>query len=251
MPILTPDPEQNPSCHNSTRAGALPPCIRRGDETREAVGQGRGGEENVGVISQLTGCPARPTAGARLRRQASPAGRAGQRAADQGPGPYRDTGEAEDGLQLMLDLECAWFAARAAVAGRCRNSRAAAAVDILAASPLVSATSLAAGFGRAVNNAAALLDAFCATGIAVEVTHRSERRCSGWRPSRRSGFRPGRRPGDGTAAAAAANPNRAACVRLQRHRALDDAAGPDDPAHATRARRIGARAASAAGVCSG
>jgi hypothetical protein len=143
------------------------------------TGKGRGGEENVGVISQLTGCPARRTAGARLRRQASPAGRAGQRAADQGPGPYRDTGEAEDGLQLMLDLERAWFAARAAVAGRCRNSRAAAAVDILAASPLVSATSLAAGLGRAVNNAAALLDAFCATGIAVEVTHRSKWRLFG------------------------------------------------------------------------
>jgi hypothetical protein len=50
------------------------------------------------------------------------------------------------------------------------------AVDILAAAPLVSATSLAAGLGTAVNNAAALLDAFCAAGIAVEVTHRSKRR---------------------------------------------------------------------------
>jgi hypothetical protein len=60
-------------------------------------------------------------------------------------------GEAEDGLQLLGGLERAWFAARAAVAGRRRNSRAAAAVDILAAAPLV---------------------AFCAAGIAVEVTHR-------------------------------------------------------------------------------
>jgi len=87
--------------------------------------------------------------------------------------------EADDGLQLLLDIECAWFAARAAVTGRRRNSRAAAAVDILAAAPLVSATSLAAGLGMAVNDAAALLDAFCAAGLAVEVTHRSKRRLFG------------------------------------------------------------------------
>ena len=53
------------------------------------------------------------------------------------------------------------------------------AVDLLAATPLVSATSLAAGLGMAVKNAAALLDAFCAAGIAVEVTHRSARRLFG------------------------------------------------------------------------
>jgi hypothetical protein len=88
-------------------------------------------------------------------------------------------GEAEDGLQRLLDLERAWFAARAAVAGRRRHSRAATAVDILAAAPLVSTTSLATGLGMAVNNAAALLDGFCAAGIAVEVTHRSKRRLFG------------------------------------------------------------------------
>jgi hypothetical protein len=87
--------------------------------------------------------------------------------------------EADDGLQLLLELERAWFAARRAVAGRRRNSRAAVAVDILAAAPLVSATSLATGLDMAVNNAAALLDAFCAAGIAVEVTHRSKRRLFG------------------------------------------------------------------------
>ena len=59
-----------------------------------------------------------------------------------------------------------------------------AAVDLLAAAPLVSATSLAAGLGMAVNNAAQLLEAFCAAGIAIEVTHRSKRRCSGWPVSR-------------------------------------------------------------------
>jgi hypothetical protein len=49
----------------------------------------------------------------------------------------------------------------------------------LAAAPLVSASSLATGLGIAVKNAAALLDAFCAAGIAIEVTHRSRRRLFG------------------------------------------------------------------------
>ncbi|HTW29819.1 MAG TPA: hypothetical protein VME92_22030 [Acetobacteraceae bacterium] len=88
-------------------------------------------------------------------------------------------GEADDYRQLLKDLERAWFAARAAVAGRRRHSRAAAAVDILAATPLISATSLAAGLGMAVKNAAALLDAFRAAGIAVEVSHRARRRLFG------------------------------------------------------------------------
>src|SRR5271170_6517380 len=48
--------------------------------------------------------------------------------------------EAEDGLALLSLLDRHWFAARAAVAGRRRDSRAAAAIDILAAAPLISAT---------------------------------------------------------------------------------------------------------------
>ena len=87
--------------------------------------------------------------------------------------------EADDALDLLFALERAWFAARRAVAGRRRHCRAAAAVDIMAAAPLVSATSLAAGLDMAVKNAAALLDAFCAAGIAVEVTHRAKRRLFG------------------------------------------------------------------------
>jgi hypothetical protein len=87
--------------------------------------------------------------------------------------------EAEDGRQLLADLERAWFAARAAVAGRRRDSHAAAAVDFLAATPLVSATSLAAGLGIAVKNAIALLDGLVAAGLAVEVTHRAKRRLFG------------------------------------------------------------------------
>lgn len=87
--------------------------------------------------------------------------------------------EADDTLDLLATLERAWFAARRAVAGRRRHSRAALAVDILAASPLVSASSLAAGLGMAVKNAAALLDDFWRAGVAVEVTHRSKRRLFG------------------------------------------------------------------------
>ena len=87
--------------------------------------------------------------------------------------------EAADGLDLLVALERAWRAARHAVAGRRRHSRAAAAVDLLAAAPLVSASSLAAGLGMAVKNATLLLDDFCAAGIAVEVTHRSKRRLFG------------------------------------------------------------------------
>jgi hypothetical protein len=87
--------------------------------------------------------------------------------------------EADDALDLLFALERAWFAARTAVAGRRRHSRAAAAVNILAAAPLLSATSLAAGLGMAVKNAAALLDDFRRAGIVIEVTHRSKRRLFG------------------------------------------------------------------------
>ena len=87
--------------------------------------------------------------------------------------------EAENGLQLLMTLERAWFTARRATAARRRTSRAAAAVDVLAAAPLVSATSLGQALGMAVKNAAQLLDEFCADGIAIEVTHRSKRRLFG------------------------------------------------------------------------
>ena len=87
--------------------------------------------------------------------------------------------EAEDGLQLLADMERVWFAARRAVAGGRSNSRAGPAIDLMAATPLVSATSLASGLGMAVKNATALLDRFCREGIAIEVTHRSKRRLYG------------------------------------------------------------------------
>jgi len=108
--------------------------------------------------------------------------------------------EAEDGIALMATLERHWFAARAAVAERRRDSRAAA-VDILA--PLVSATTLGQALGMTINNATRLLEEFVVLGITSEVTHRSKRRLYGLKhlaplretaaPPRRP--LPGRRPG--------------------------------------------------------
>ena len=167
--------------------------------------------------------------------------------------------EAADARQLLMDLERAWFAARAAVAGRRRDSHAAAAVDVLAAVPLISATSLAAGLGIAVKNAIRLLDGLMDAGIAVEVTHRSKRRLFGLKamapladavrppyrpePGRGRGRPPilaGRRRHRRAAAAApTADPDRAAELRLQRTRALYGASGSGDPAHKARARCAG------------
>ena len=84
--------------------------------------------------------------------------------------------EAADWLQLLADMERAWLRARALVSGRRSNSRAAMAVDMLAAAPIASASTLAAGLGMAVQNVSALLQDFCRAEVAVEVTHRSKRR---------------------------------------------------------------------------
>jgi len=87
--------------------------------------------------------------------------------------------EADGARQMLLDMECAWFAARRAVTGRRSNSRAAMAIDMLAAAPLISATSLATGLGMAAKNALELLTGLCADEIVIEVTHRSKRRLFG------------------------------------------------------------------------
>ncbi len=87
--------------------------------------------------------------------------------------------EAADARQLLTDLERAWFAARRAVTGRRRDSHVTHAVDVLAAMPLVSATTLATGLGLAVKTAIRLLDGLVGAGVAVEVIHRSKRRLFG------------------------------------------------------------------------
>lgn len=83
--------------------------------------------------------------------------------------------EAGDYRQMLYDLERTWAAARAALADRRRDSNAVAAADLLAAAPLLSATSLAGILGIAVKTATRLRDDLVAAGIAVEVTHRAKR----------------------------------------------------------------------------
>ena len=87
--------------------------------------------------------------------------------------------EAADARQALTDLERAWFTARVGVSRRRRDSHAAAAVDLLAATPLLSATTLAHRLGLSIKTGTRLLDFLVAAGIAVEVTHRSKRRLFG------------------------------------------------------------------------
>jgi hypothetical protein len=91
---------------------------------------------------------------------------------------FLDSIAAEAGatLELLRGLDRAWRDARTKVIGRRKTSHAAAAIDLLAAAPLLSATSLAAALDIAVKNATRLLDEFCRDGIAIEVTHRAKRR---------------------------------------------------------------------------
>jgi len=133
--------------------------------------------------------------------------------------------EAGENLDLLVTMERRWFAARRAITGRRKNSHAAAAVDVLAAAPVISAASLARILGIAVKNALRLLEELCAAEIAIEVTHRSKRRLFGlaglaplrdavrppYRPERNRG--PGRprqdvdeEPGNGDGAPAQAPP---------------------------------------------
>jgi hypothetical protein len=87
--------------------------------------------------------------------------------------------EATDGLALLRTVERHWLRAREAVAGRRRDSHAAAAIDIMAAAPLVSATMLGHTLGIARKNAQRLLDGFVRVGIASEVSRRHKRRLYG------------------------------------------------------------------------
>jgi hypothetical protein len=111
--------------------------------------------------------------------------------------------EAADGLALLRLIERSWWHARHAVAGRRRDSHAAAAIDLLAAAPLLSATALAQLLGIAIKNALRLLDGLVVQGLVSEVTHRSKRRLYGlthFAPLRAATTaprrpHPGRRPG--------------------------------------------------------
>ena len=84
--------------------------------------------------------------------------------------------EASDALDLLYTLERAWFSARRATAERRKDAHDARAVDVLAAAPVLSATTLAHVLGIAVKNAIRILDTLVAAEVAIEVTHRSKRR---------------------------------------------------------------------------
>jgi len=81
--------------------------------------------------------------------------------------------------QLATRLEQGWRAARRQGLGQRRDSRAPAALDVLATRTLVSATTLATTLDLSIKSALQILDRFVKQGIAVEVTHRSARRLFG------------------------------------------------------------------------
>ena len=87
--------------------------------------------------------------------------------------------EATDSLELLRSLEHGWRAARSKIVTRRSTSRAGLAVDLLAAAPLLSATTLARAIGMSVKCATELLDRFVAEEVAVEVTYRAARRLFG------------------------------------------------------------------------
>ena len=87
--------------------------------------------------------------------------------------------EATDYMEMLRSLERGWITARARVPAQRSTSRAALAVDVMAATPLISATTLAKAIGMSIKCTTELLDRFVVSEIAVEVTHRSARRLFG------------------------------------------------------------------------
>jgi hypothetical protein len=87
--------------------------------------------------------------------------------------------EATDYIEMLLSLERGWIAARARVPAQRSTSRASLAVDVMAATPLISASTLARSVGMSIKCAGELMERFVAAEIAVEVTHRSARRLFG------------------------------------------------------------------------
>ena len=87
--------------------------------------------------------------------------------------------EARDYHDLLRSLERTWLAARRKGVGQRSTSRAALAIDVLAAAPLLSATTLARATGLSIKSATVMLTGLVADEVAVEVTHRSARRLFG------------------------------------------------------------------------
>lgn len=87
--------------------------------------------------------------------------------------------EAADGLAILRRLEHAWRGARATIGPRRSNSRLPAAVDLLAATPLLGPTRLASLLGCSVRGAGLMMEELVACGAAVEVTGRGSHRLYG------------------------------------------------------------------------
>ena len=86
--------------------------------------------------------------------------------------------EAADGRDRLLTMEREWREARIRVdhrAGARSNCRLPAAVDLLAASPLLSISALADALGCSVEGASRMLDALVGLEVAAEVTGRTGR----------------------------------------------------------------------------
>ena len=86
--------------------------------------------------------------------------------------------EAAEGRDLLLTMEREWREARIRVdhrAGARSNSRLPAAVDLLAASPLLSISALAEALGCSVEGASRMLDSLVQLEVAAEVTGRTGR----------------------------------------------------------------------------
>lgn len=77
---------------------------------------------------------------------------------------------------MVHTLERSWRDARAQAGDQRRNSKAALAIDIIAAHPVISATTLAARLSVSVQAACVLLERFVDRGLVVDVTRRSARR---------------------------------------------------------------------------
>ena len=77
---------------------------------------------------------------------------------------------------MVHTLERSWRDARAQAGDQRRNSKAALAIDIIAAHPVISATTLAARLSVSVQAACVLLERFVERRLVVDVTRRSARR---------------------------------------------------------------------------
>ena len=90
--------------------------------------------------------------------------------------------EGADGRDLLLVMEREWREARARVdrrAGGRSNSRLPTAVDLLAASPLLSVSALAEALGCSVEGASRMLDTLVELEVAAEVPARRRSRRAG------------------------------------------------------------------------